>query len=196
VSDSSFEEFIFRHVLDSLSVTRFIEIDKMRNIIDIGSGAGFPGIPIKIVYPSLELISVESIRKKAVFQSELINHLHLERVTVAPNRAETLERTEIRESLDFAVSRAVASISTLAEITLPFLKIGGIAVFYKSVEISDELSSAKKAITACGGKLLTTHNYRIRESDSIRSLVVLQKTDKTPLEFPRREGIPFKKPIS
>jgi len=195
VADSSFEEFLYRHVLDSLSVIELIKSRNIRRIIDIGSGAGLPGIPICILCSDVRLLSVESIRKKTTFQEELLKRLHLDGVTAVNMRAEALAASDIRESADMVVTRAVADSSVLAEIALPFLKIGGIAVFYKGTNISTELSTAKKAISVCGGKLTSINTYKIREIDPERSLVIIEKVKPTPKKYPREVGVAFKNPI-
>jgi 16S rRNA (guanine527-N7)-methyltransferase len=198
VSNDSFEEFIFRHVLDSISVVKAenaISLSKNGLLIDIGSGAGFPGLPIKIAFPSINLISVESITKKANFQKLVVEVLHLGKTVIKNERAESLAKTDIRGTADIVVSRAVASISTLIEISLPFLKIGGKAIFYKSFDVQKELIAAENAIILCGGQLSSVINYQIRPSDPQRSLIIIEKTHETPSKYPRKSGIPFKRPL-
>jgi 16S rRNA (guanine527-N7)-methyltransferase len=198
VSDSSFKEFLFRHILDSLSVVKIektVDFTGNKLLIDIGSGAGFPGLPIKIVYPSIKLISMESIAKKADFQRRVIEKLALDETVIANERAEVLAKTDIRETADIVVSRAVASIPTLTELSLPLLKIGGRAIFYKSSDPNEELSSSENALSLCGGRVISSYIYQIRDSDPRRSLVVIEKTGETPLKYPRKSGIPFKRPL-
>jgi len=198
VSDSSYEEFLFRHVLDSLSVfkaCKFVDLSGNKLLIDIGSGAGFPGFPIKLLNPTIRLISVESISKKADFQIKLVEELKLDSVVVENNRAEALARTELRGTADIVVSRALSTIPILTELSLPYLKIGGKAVFYKSTSIQEEISASENAFSQCGGKLISIFNYQIRQSDPQRKLIIIEKIEETSSKYPRRIGIPFKRPL-
>jgi 16S rRNA (guanine527-N7)-methyltransferase len=195
VADDSFEEFLHRHVLDSLSIFKAINLPEYGILIDIGSGAGFPGIPIKLCLPSISLISVESIAKKANFQSKLIELLGLEGANVSNMRTEELAKTEIRGTADIIVSRALAISPILIELSMPLLKIGGKSVFYKTPDVTKEISSSKNALTQCGGKLLSTYDYQIRPGDPMRTLVIIEKISETPNKYPRNVGIPFKRPL-
>ncbi|MFA6448452.1 MAG: 16S rRNA (guanine(527)-N(7))-methyltransferase RsmG [bacterium] len=195
VADDSFKEFLYRHVLDSLSVFKAVNVDENDVLVDIGSGAGFPGLPIKICFPSISLISVESIAKKANFQSVLAESLNLKQVSVENVRAEAIAKTGLRGTADKVVSRALASLPILLELSLPLLKIGGKAIFYKTSSSSDELKSAENALFKCGGEIFSEYDYRIRPEDPLRKLLIIKKTSKTPEIYPRNTGVPFKRPL-
>jgi 16S rRNA (guanine527-N7)-methyltransferase len=198
VADSSLDEFLFRHVLDSLSVIKagdIVDLSGNKLLIDIGSGAGFPGFPLKILNPSLCLISIESTAKKADFQRKLTEYLKLNSLIIENDRAEVLARTDIRGTADLIVSRALATISTLIEISLPYLKKGGRAVFFKSFPCQEEIAAAANALNLCCGRQISVYNYQIRKTDPQRSLVIIEKTKETPVKYPRRNGIPFKRPL-
>lgn len=195
VADSDFDEFLYRHVCDSLSVLDRLKFSKGEKVADIGSGAGFPGIPVKIVNDDIFLYSVESIRKKTDFQADLINKLSLERVRIINRRAEEFAWTEHRETMDIVLARAVAPVSVLAELALPLTKNGGFAVFYKASGNKEELAQAEKAIRTCGGTVIDTYKYKVRNEDPERNLIIIEKTSPTPEKYPRRTGIPFKRPV-
>jgi 16S rRNA (guanine527-N7)-methyltransferase len=185
-----------RHFLDSLTVAPLIGDHPLR-LIDIGSGAGFPGIPLKIACPGVELTLVESVNKKAAFLRHLIARLNLEGVELVAGRAETLAHEErYRESYDIALSRGVASLATLAELSLPFCAIGGRFIAMKKGDIGDEVASSERAIEMLGGKLA---EVRLVELDEFRGerrwLVLVDKLEPTPDKYPRRPGIPRKRPL-
>jgi 16S rRNA (guanine527-N7)-methyltransferase len=195
VANADYNEFLYRHVCDSLSVLKRLDFKKDEKIADIGSGAGFPGIPLKIVNDDVFLYSVESIRKKADFQSEVMKKLKLEGAEILNVRIEELARTEKRESMDKALARAVAPISVLAELALPLTKIGGVAVFYKAIGYKEELTRGKKAIRICGGSIVDAYKYKVRDDAPERILIIIEKTHSTPDEYPRSTGIPSKRPL-
>jgi 16S rRNA (guanine527-N7)-methyltransferase len=195
VSNDKFEEFLYRHVCDSLSLLKTMDIRKNDIIMDIGSGAGFPGIPIKIIKSEIRLISIESVSKKASFQTEIVYSLGLKNVDIINSRAEDIAGTDLRGKADVVISRAVASTAVLSELALPLLRIGGIAVFYKGSIIEEEYESAKNAITLCGGDLDYIYKYKVRPEDPERSLLLVKKVIQTPEKYPRKPGIPFKRPL-
>jgi len=195
VSNANIEEFLYRHVLDSLFAIKAIEFEKNDLIIDIGSGAGFPGIPISVLKPQIKLISVESIAKKAGFQREIIDKIGLTNVNIQNTRAEELAQLGLRGTASFVVSRAVASLPVLIELSLPLLKIGGKAVFHKSSYYMAELSSSERALSLCGGVLSSVLSYSIPSENKERCLIIIEKTSPTPDIYPRRTGIPFKRPL-
>jgi len=196
VSDISFDNFVFRHVFDSLYILKTEILSKNARLIDIGSGAGFPGLPLKIAQPDIELISIESIGKKTSFQADIVEKLALTGAHIINDRAETVARDDkYRANADIVVARAVSSTSTLAELSLPMLKIGGKAVFYKNADIKQELSEGMQAIEVCGGKLSGIIYYKIREEDPERCLVIIEKIAPTPSLYPRKPGMPAKRPI-
>jgi 16S rRNA (guanine527-N7)-methyltransferase len=187
-----------RHFLDSLTVSSAIPKDVMSQgtLVDVGSGAGFPGLPLKILSPGLRVTLVESVGKKAAFLRHLVNTLGLDGVEVRSQRAESLAHdSNLRESFDVAVSRAVADMSVLAELTLPFCKLGGIAVAQKKSGIDYEMKRSERAISLLGGTLERIQPVHLEEISETRWLVVLTKIAATPASYPRRPGLPAKRPL-
>jgi len=195
VSDSSFNEVLHRHILDSLAPLNFIDLKKNDLIFDIGSGAGFPGIPLAILRNDISVVSIESISKKASFQTLLSSSLNLSNFNVINDRAEIVSRTENRESADKVTVRAVSSLSTILEYAIPLLKVGGFALIYKGNNSDDELSNADDALLNLKCKITDIHKYRINPEMPMRTLVIARKTDLTPSKYPRRAGIPAKRPL-
>jgi len=191
-----YEEVQIKHFLDSLTVAPLIGNTSGR-LLDVGTGAGFPGVPLKIVFPDIAVTLVESVKKKAAFLNHLVDRLSLDGVEVIAERAETLAHDERhREGFDVAVSRGVADLATLAELTLPFCVVGGIAVAMKKGDIEDEVSGASKAIDVLGGRLREVRPIELEEFvGEARSLVVIEKVSSTPERYPRRPGIPKKRPL-
>src|SRR5690606_30453710 len=191
------EEIKIKHFLDSLSVVKaFSEGWTPQSIIDIGTGAGLPGIPLKIIYPEARLTLVESVKKKTVFCEHMVTVLGLKDVTVSCARAEEIGQDPIhRERYDLALARAVAKMPVLVEYLLPLVKVGGLVVMQKSASAKDEAEASRNAIRLIGGKLGTIIPVKLPEVDDERYLVRLDKTKTTPTEFPRRVGIPAKSPI-
>mgnify|MGYP001175616327 FL=1 len=186
-----------KHFLDSLSCVMAFpsELDEP-NIIDVGTGAGFPGLPLKIVYPKSFLTLVESIKKKAAFCGELTRVLGLKRVLISSERAETLGQDwEHREFYDIALARAVAAMPTLVEYLLPLVKVGGRAIIQKGSSAKDQADAARNAIRLFGGKLNEIIPVELPGVDGERFLVVIEKIKPTPAEFPRAIGVPSKSPI-
>jgi 16S rRNA (guanine527-N7)-methyltransferase len=186
-----------KHFLDSLSCVMAFPSDLDEpNIIDVGTGAGFPGLPLKIVYPKSFLTLVESIKKKANFCGELTRVLGLKRVLISSERAETLGQDwEHREFYDIALARAVAAMPTLVEYLLPLVKVGGRAIIQKGSSAKDEADAARNAIRLFGGKLNEIIPVELPGVDGERFLVVIEKIKPTPAEFPRAIGVPSKSPI-
>ena len=188
------------HFLDSLSAILALkeyQADESLKIIDIGAGAGFPGIPLRIVRPDVRLVLLEATGKKTGFIKHIVAKLNLDNVEIITARAEDLAHDNCyRESFDVVVSRAVAPLATLAELTLPFCKIGGCLIALKRGDISREIAAAQKAITTLGGKIKVAINVTLEEFTDGRCLVVVEKVRQTPEKYPRRPGIPGKKPIS
>jgi len=191
---TDFEEAANKHFADSLTLNRAIDPERVSSLIDIGTGAGFPGLPLAIVYPHIRVTLMDSLNKRIIFLENLIKELQLENVTAVHARAEDLARqADHREKYDLAVSRAVANLSTLAEYALPFVKVGGRFVSYKSSKGKAELAEADKAITALGGTIEKMENFTLFDMD--RSLIVIKKVAKTPKKFPRKAGTPAKEPL-
>jgi len=188
-----------KHFLDSLTVVlawlrEAIPRDEM--VIDIGSGAGLPGIPIKIVFPGIRLTLLEATGKKAAFLEHLKTMLELSDTEIVIGRAEEVaHHKRYRERFDLVLSRAVAGLPTLTEITLPFGKVGGRLIAQKKGDISDELSAAARAISLLGGHFHEVKCFNLKELPDHRCLVVIDKTSPTPGIYPRRPGLPIKKPL-
>ena len=189
-----------KHFLDSLSITLALTegdlADADFNIIDIGTGAGFPGIPLKIVFPQLELTLVESTSRKVSFLNHVVQKLNLNGLEVVNGRAEDVAHSSLyRERFALAVSRAVAALPTLVELTLPFCRIGGKFVAQKKGECSQEIASAQEAIATLGGELDQVKKIEIKAFDDERYLVIIDKICPTPGKYPRRPGLPGRRPI-
>lgn len=190
---TEYNEVLEKHFLDSIAVSFYENIDG--KVLDLGTGAGFPGIPLKIVFPNLEMVLLDSLNKRIKFIDEVIKELELKDITTIHGRAEDFaNKLEYREKFDFCVSRAVANLSSLSEYCLPFVKVGGSFISYKSGEISEEVKNATKAINVLGAELNEVNLYELPTSGS-RSFVKINKINKTPKKYPRKAGLPGKEPI-
>ena len=197
-SVTRWEDVQTTHFVDSLTVSLAIPqaVLESSRIVDVGSGAGFPGIPLKIAFPSARVTLIESTGKKAAFLSHLTHALRLEDVDVRTGRAEALAHDpELRESFDCVVSRAVAGMAALVELTLPFCRVGGIVVTHKKLDTRDELRRAQRAIETMGGGLKEVTEVNPEILGGARRLVVLDKLSPTPDRYPRRSGMPAKRPL-
>lgn len=195
---TDFHEVLKKHFVDSLSMAKAFPYlyGDFQNLIDIGTGAGFPGVPLKIVYPDLTVTLIDSLNKRVNFLNETIESLNLENVTVIHGRAEDYARKEgMRESFDLCVSRAVANLGTLAEYCIPFVGKDGFFISYKSEKAALEYENAKKAIDILGGKLEKLIEFKLPGTDFSRSLFVIKKIKATSLKYPRKAGIPGREPI-
>jgi 16S rRNA (guanine527-N7)-methyltransferase len=189
-----------KHFLDSLTLTLVLPEEEATRpdfrIIDIGTGAGFPGLPLKILFPQPRLVLVEPTAKKTAFLHHIIRNLELENVEVLNSRAEEAGRLPpYREQFTLVLSRAVAPLSTLAELTLPFCEIGGRFIAQKKGKIDQEINRAEKAIAVLGGKLDRMKKIELDEFDDARYLVIIAKICPTPGKYPRRPGLPRRRPI-
>ncbi|MFW6022836.1 MAG: 16S rRNA (guanine(527)-N(7))-methyltransferase RsmG [Halanaerobiaceae bacterium] len=190
------EEIIGKHFLDSLVFFQKYNIKEHSRIIDIGTGAGFPGLVLKIYRPDLEILLLDSLKKRIGFLNELINKLSLNKIQAVHARAEELgNEKNYREKYDMSVSRAVASINILCEYTIPFVKIGGKAVYFKGPDYEKEIEEAEKAAKTLGGKITNTYQVNIPGIEGERYLVNIDKIKKTPSKYPRRPGMPKKRPL-
>ena len=190
------EEAVVKHFVDSLTLLKALEIKKNAKVIDVGTGAGFPGIPLKIMRPDIELTLLDSLNKRVKFLNEVIAKLGLKGITAIHGRAEDYAKQgEYREQFDFVVSRAVANLASLSEYCLPYVKAGGFFVPYKSGSIDEELAEAEKAVSVLGGKIKQVQRFTLPESDIERTLVVVEKVKATPKKYPRKAGLPAKEPI-
>lgn len=193
---TDFKEVVQKHFIDSLSLNRVVFIENKIKIIDIGTGAGFPGIPLKIAYPELEIVLMDSLNKRIKFINEVIEILELSNIKAIHARAEELARMkEHREVYDVCVSRAVANLAALEEYCLPFVKIGGKFISYKSGEVEEEVLMSKRACHLLGGKTEEVHHFSLEEGTVQRSFVVVEKIKKTPGTYPRKAGTPAKTPL-
>jgi 16S rRNA (guanine527-N7)-methyltransferase len=195
---TDYSEVQAKHFLDSLTVSLVIPKDVVANgtLMDVGSGAGFPGLPLKLLYPGLRVTLVESVGKKAAFLNHMTDTLGLEGVEVCAQRAESLAHDpRMRGNFDVVVSRAVADMSVLAELTLPLCKPGGRVVAQKKFGVYDELKRAERAISLLGGTLESIETVDLEEIGEQRWLVVLSKNSESPSSYPRRPGIPAKRPL-
>jgi 16S rRNA (guanine527-N7)-methyltransferase len=191
---TEWEEVLEKHFLDSISLIRVYNLRQNISVIDMGTGAGFPGVPLKIAFPELRVTLADSLNKRVLFLKEVIDALDLKDIEAIHGRAEDLARDKkYREQYDLSVSRAVANLSTLTEYCLPFVKIGGQFVSYKSGEVDAEVAESKSAVFLLGGKVKEVVKFELRESG--RSFIVIDKVKGTSKEYPRKAGTPSKKPL-
>lgn len=188
------EEVFVRHFYDSIAIMQFVSFEN-KAVIDVGCGAGFPGLPLKLANPSISLTLLDSLDKRIRFLSDLCETLRVSDVSCIHGRAEEFSRTDARESFDFAVSRAVAALPMLCELCLPFVKVGGALLALKAEDCEEELASAENAINTLGGKLTQKIIYDFPNSDCFRCLLVIQKISETPEKYPRRFAKIQKSPL-
>lgn len=188
------DQIILKHFIDSVSILKYIKDND--KVIDIGTGAGFPGIPIKIMNETLDITLVDSLNKRINFLNEIIQSLELDKIQAIHARAEELGRNKKhREVYDIAVSRAVANLSTLLEYLMPFVKVGGICICMKGPNIEEEIKNAENAIVELGGSLEKVDNFYLPNSDIERNIIIIKKIKKINDKYPRKAGTPAKEPI-
>lgn len=186
------KEVILKHFVDCATILNYVD----GKVLDMGSGAGFPGIPLKILKPQIELKLVDSLNKRINFLTIIIKELKLKNIEAIHSRAEELGRNkEYREKFDVVVSRAVAQTNILAEYTIPFCKIGGKCIFMKGANIQEELSNSKKSIEILGGKIEKIDEFFLEGKNNNRKIIVIKKLNNTPIKYPRKPGTPSKEPI-
>ena len=193
---TEFSEVVQKHFVDSLSIVKVKNMNDVDNLIDVGTGAGFPGLPLKIVFPHLKVTLLDSLNKRIDFLNAVIEKTGLTGIETIHGRAEDFAKPGLkREIYDLCVSRAVANLATLSEYCLPYVKIGGEFIPYKSGEVADELQDAKSAIFLLGGKVESCENFDLPGSDIHRSLVRIKKVGGCPKKYPRKAGMPSKVPL-
>ncbi len=189
------EEVFIKHFADSIALIKYAD-PSGKYLIDVGSGAGFPGVPIKIMCDTCNVVLLDSLSKRIGFLNEIIRELSLTDIIAVHGRAEDVSRDRsFREKFDFVTSRAVANLSTLSEYCLPFVRCGGYFVSYKSDNIDDELNESSNAINVVGGKIKNVNKFCIPGTDYGRSLIFIEKIKNTPAIYPRKAGVPSRKPL-
>lgn len=193
------DEIVLKHFVDSLTISKYI-VDNSK-IIDVGTGAGFPGIPLKIYNESLDITLLDSLNKRINFLNDVIEMLNLNKIRAVHSRAEDAAKNpDYRERFDIATSRAVANLSTLVEYLLPFVRVNGICICMKGPNVDEELSRAKKAIEVLGGRIEQVDNLKLAaddaENDLERNIIIIRKVRKCSNKYPRKAGMPSKEPIN
>ena len=193
---TEYEDVLKKHFVDSVSIVKAMDFSGSLSVIDVGTGAGFPGLALKLAFPELKMTLLDSLNKRIHFLNEVIEELGVDGVETVHGRAEDYAKPgKLREQYDLCVSRAVANLSTLCEYCLPFVKIDGLFVSYKSEKISEELAAAKGAVSVLGGYIEKQVEFMLPDSDSYRNLVLIRKKKETPVKYPRKAGIPGKEPL-
>ena len=193
---TDYDEVNLKHFTDSLTISRIIDMAQINTLIDVGTGAGFPGIPIKIAFPHIKVYLLDSLNKRIKFLNEVIKKLGLKNIYAFHGRAEDFAKDrQYREKFDVCVSRAVANLSTLSEYCIPFVKTGGYFVSYKGGDSDEEVIRSENAITFLGGEIENTDRFFLPDTDMGRTLIKIRKRKRTPNRYPRKAGIPSKEPL-
>ncbi|WP_010197879.1 16S rRNA (guanine(527)-N(7))-methyltransferase RsmG [Bacillus sp. m3-13] len=190
------EEVYLKHFYDSITASFYVDLNQELSLCDVGAGAGFPSIPLKICFPNLKVTIVDSLNKRITFLQNLANELGLKNVHFVHDRAETFgKNADYREKFDLVTARAVARLSVLSELCLPLVKEGGMFVPMKAAAASDELEKGKKALQILGGKLEKVHSFSLPLEESERNILIINKIKSTPKKYPRKPGTPNKQPL-
>lgn len=192
---TNWDEVVVKHFIDSVLSHEIVDYHSVTSLIDIGTGAGFPGIPLKILYPHLRITLLDALNKRILFLEHVIDVLGLENVELVHGRAEDLARTEHRESYDICVSRAVSQLNVLCEYCLPFINLGGRFISYKGAKTLEELEMSHNAINLLGGKEIFVTDEAQLDIEVKRGFVIIEKIGNTPDKYPRKAGKPLKKPL-
>ena len=193
---TEFNDVIDKHFIDSLTCVKAVDMTQIKTIIDVGTGAGFPGIPVKIIYPDKNVLLLDSLNKRINFLNELIGRLDLKNINTLHSRAEEAGQDhKYREKYDLVISRAVSNLSVLCEYCLPLVKIGGSFLSYKTDGIENEIKDAANAIKILGGKIESKKELIIPETDIKRLLINIKKVKQTPGKYPRKAGTATKEPL-
>lgn len=193
---TEFNEVVMKHFIDSLSIVKIIDMNTVNSLVDMGTGAGFPGIPIKIMYPEINVLLMDSLNKRIKFLKEASEYCGIRKTDYVHGRAEELGRNKAyREKYDLCVSRAVADLSVLVEYCMPFVKVGGSFVCYKSANSNEEILNATNAINLLSGKISDKVDFFLPNSDFKRTLLKIDKIKKISKTYPRRAGVPLKNPL-
>ena len=188
------EEIILKHFIDSLTICKYIENNA--TLADVGTGAGFPGIPLKIYRPDIKITLVDSLNKRINFLNEVINNLELKNIVTIHSRVEDYGKNKnYREKYDYVTARAVANLNTLSEYLVPIVKVNGKAICMKGNDVQDEVDNAKHAIKILGGTVEKVDYFKLPNSDISRNIIVVKKVNNTPARFPRKAGMPSKEPL-
>lgn len=188
------KEIIVKHFIDSLTVQKYI-IEK-QTVMDIGTGAGFPGIPLKLLYEENQFILIDSLNKRIQFLEEIKKELNLRNLELIHARAEELAKNKAyRENVDVVISRAVANLRVLVEYMLPFVKANGICICMKGPNINEEIEESKNAIKILGGELIKIDKFLLPETNIERNIIIIKKIRNTPIKYPRKAGTPVKQPL-
>lgn len=193
---TEYQDVVEKHFLDSLSIVKIIDMNQIEYAIDIGTGAGFPGIPLKIAFPDINIVLLDSLNKRIKFLDHIIEELKLDGIRTIHGRAEDYAREAgYREKFDLCVSRAVANLASLSEYCLPYVRVGGRFVSYKSGDIEQEISEGERAIKILGGKVYQVEKFNLPGTEIQRSFVMIKKMKNTQNKYPRKAGMPTKEPL-
>lgn len=188
------KEIILKHFIDSLTILKYLK--NAQKLVDVGTGAGFPGIPLSIMNENIKITLVDSLNKRLIFLQEVVKELELENIEIIHSRAEDFgQNSKYREKFDIATSRAVANLSTLSEYLIPLVKIDGKIICMKANDLEEEIEQAKKAVNVLGGSIVKKEEFYLPKSDIKRTIIEIKKEKDTPKRYPRKAGIPSKEPI-